>query len=346
MDHQQWSLRFGAGVIACALLLRLGTTGFFGPVTEFLTKPNIASFLIYLETGRIVRFSQSSEILEVFAYESPEPSFALRPEAAAEPSQMLPPVFRAGDGQSVKFKNSAGKKFDAGELITRPLQWELRSEEPTVLVLHTHATESYTKAKGETYKESAAFRTLNENYNMVSVGDHLTQLLEEGGIKVLHDRSLHDYPSYNGSYNNSRKAVKNYCKDYPSVCLVLDLHRDASSDLNNQMRTKATVDGKQSAQIMFVVGTNGTGLRHPNWKENLALALKLQVQMERSAPGICRNINLRSQRFNQDLSPGALIVEVGAAGNSREEALTAIEVLAKAILELAGGTETEEEHDS
>ena len=69
MDHQQWSLRFGASVVICALLLRLTATGFFQPVAEFLAKPNIASFLIYLETGRIVRFSQSSEVLEVFAYE-------------------------------------------------------------------------------------------------------------------------------------------------------------------------------------------------------------------------------------------------------------------------------------
>ena len=340
MDHQQWSLRFGAGVVVCALLLRLTATGFFRPAADFLAKPNIASFLIYLETGRIVRFSQSSEVLEVFAYESATPDFAL--QAVTEPTEETIPVFQAEDADSVKFKNSAGKKFDAGKLITNPLQWDLTVEEPTVLILHTHATESYTKTKGEEYKESAAFRTLDKDYNMVSVGDHLTQLLEAEGIHVVHDRNLHDYPSYNGSYNNARESMEKYLKKYPSICLVLDLHRDASSDLNNQMRTKAKVDGKTSAQLMFVVGTNGLGLKHPNWKENLSLALKLQVQLQRLAPGICRNINLRSQRFNQDESPGALIVEVGAAGNTREEALTAIEVLARAILDLAHGAQTGE----
>ena len=134
------------------------------------------------------------------------------------------------------------------------------------------------------------------------------------------------------------KAMARHLEENPSICLVLDLHRDASGDTKNQMRTKATVDGAASAQIMFVVGTNGTGLKHPNWKENLALALKLQVQMERIASGICRNINLRGQRFNQDKSPGALLVEVGAAGNTREEALRAVEVLAQAILDLSHGT--------
>lgn len=337
MDHQQWSLRFGASVIVCALLLRLAATGFFQPVAEFLAKPNIASFLIYLETGRIVRFSQSSEVLEVFAYESAIPDFALQFMAAQAEKEKPLPVFSAEDGDSVKFKNSAGVKVNARELITRPLQWDLRGEAPTVLILHTHATESYTRSAGEDYEESAAFRTLNEAYNMISVGDYLAALLEAGGIAVLHDRELHDYPSYNGSYTHARKALEGYLEAYPSISLVLDLHRDASGDLNNQMRTKATVNGKSSAQIMFVVGTNASGLKHPNWEENLSLALKMHVLLERQAPGICRNMNLRAQRFNQDETSGALLVEVGAAGNTHAEALTAVEVLAQAIFDLSKG---------
>ena len=343
MDHQQWSLRFGTSVILCALVLRLTATGFFQPVAEFLAKPNIASLLVYLETGRIVRFSPSSEERDVFAYESAVPEFARWTVPATQPEETVPlPVFCAADAEKIKFKNGSGLKYDKGELIEQPLQWDLMAEEPTVLILHTHATESYTKSAGESYEETAAFRTLDEEYNMVSVGDHLTQLLEAGGVTVIHDRELHDYPSYNGSYNHARKAVEQHLEAHPSICLVLDLHRDASGDLKNQMRTKATVNGKASAQIMLVVGTNGTGLKHPNWKENLALALKLQVQMERCAPGICRNLNLRGQRFNQDKSPGALLVEVGAAGNTREEALRAVEVLAQAILDLSHGTGTVE----
>ena len=342
MDHQQWSLRFGTSVIICALLLRLTATGFFQPVAELLAKPNIASLLIYLETGRIVRFSPSSEVLEVFAYESAVPEFALWTVPATEPEEAeTQPVFCAADAEEIKFKNGSGLRYDKGALIEQPLYWDLTAVEPTVLILHTHTTESYTKVKGETYEETAAFRTLDEAYNMVSVGDHLAQLLTDGGVTVIHDRELHDYPSYNGSYNHARKAMERNLKENPSICLVLDLHRDASGDVQNQMRTKATVDGAAAAQIMFVVGTNGTGLKHPDWKENLALALKLQVQMERLAPGICRKLNLRGQRFNQDQSPGALLVEVGAAGNTREEALRAVEVLARAILDLSHGTAAE-----
>ena len=341
MDHQQWSLRFGASVIFCALLLRLGASGIFMPVVEFFAKPNIASFLIYLETGRVVRFSQSSEVLEVFAYESATPDFALT--AVTQPQEEpTAPVFAPTDADAIKFKNSAGKKIDGQKLITQPLTWNLATDEPTVLILHTHATESYTRVSGEKYRESAAFRTLNDKFNMVSVGDYLAQMLEDAGITVIHDRQQHDYPSYNGSYSNARKSITQHLKENPSVCLVLDLHRDASSDLNNQMRTKAVVDGETAAQIMFVVGTNGSGMKHPKWKENLALAMKMQVQMERLASGICRPINLRPQRFNQDMSSGALLVEVGAAGNTRTEALAAVEVLARAIIDLSQGAQIAE----
>ena len=327
MDHQQRSLRVGAWAIFCAVLLRLSAGGFFNPLVEFFSQPKIASFLIYLETGRIVRFSASDEDFPpVFDRESPEPLFALR---EPEPTQ---PSFTAQDAGAIEIRYNCTHRPDLPELITRPLNWDLTAAEPTVLILHTHATESYTISPGEQYKESAAFRTLEERYNMISVGAHLAKLLEEGGITVIHDRTLHDYPSYNGSYSAARKAIDSWLEQYPSISLVLDIHRDASGDNNNQMRTSATVEGRKSAQLMLVVGSN-----HGNWEENLALALKFQVQLERNAPGICRYINLRSQRFNQDKSPGALLVEVGAAGNSHDEALTAVEVLAKGILDLKKG---------
>ena len=333
MDHHQQSLRLGATVIACALLLRLNASGFFAPVAEFLAQPSISSLLIYLETGRIVRFSPSSDALLVFSPESATPDFAADPTEAA-----LLPAFTAEDAASIEIKYSCSARPDVENLLQQPLDWDLHSGAPTVLILHTHATESYTQARGESYKETSAFRTLDESYNMVSIGDHVAKLLEDGGITVIHDRQLHDYPSYNGSYNHARKSVAEILKKYPTIQLVLDLHRDASGDDYNQMRTEATVDGKTSAQLMLVIGTDASGLKHPQWEENLALGLKLHCQLERIAPGICRYVNLRGQRFNQDLSTGALLIEVGAAGNSHEEALIAAEVLAQGILELSKGT--------
>ena len=328
MNLHRQSLRIGTLAILFALVLRLGGSDIVQNVSDFLNEPTISSWIIYLETGRIVRFSPSFPAAEVFSMESHAP----------EMPKLTPlPVFSPEEGDAVTVKSNTDLEPDLQSLITQPLQWDLTGDEPTVLILHTHGTESYTKQSGETYRESSAFRTLDKQYNMISLGDHLTQLLEAGGVKVIHDRQLHDYPSYSGSYAHARKSISAYLKEHPSIRLVLDLHRDASGDDTNQMRTKATVNGKPSAQLMLVVGTNGTGLEHPDWEHNLALGLKLHTQCDRIAPGIMRYVNLRAQRFNQDLSPGALIVEIGAAGNTHAEALTATEILAEAILALAEG---------
>ena len=329
MNLHRQSLRIGSLAILFALLLRLGGSNTLQHVSDFLNEPTISSWIIYLETGRIVRFSPSFPEMEVFSVESHAPDL---------PALTPLPVFSPEEGAAVTVKSNTDLEPDLAALIAQPLSWDLTGEEPTVLILHTHGTESYTKQSGERYKESSAFRTLDKQYNMISLGDHLARLLEAGGVKVIHDRELHDYPSYSGSYSHARKSIAAYLKEHPSIRLVLDLHRDASGDNTNQMRTKATVDGKSSAQLMLVVGTNGTGLKHPDWEKNLALGLKLHTQCERLAPGIMRYVNLRAQRFNQDLSPGALIVEIGAAGNTHDEALTATEVLAQAILSLAEGS--------
>ena len=333
MNHQSRCLRVGTAAICCAIIFKLGLGGIFQPIGDFLARPTRSSWLIYLETGRIVRFSTSSEEISLFAHESAIPIFEEAPEATM-------PAFSSQDMALVTVKNFCAKDPDLEALIRQPLTWDLTVEAPAVLILHTHGTESYTKSPGEQYKESSAYRTLDENYNMVSLGDYLAQALEAAGIGVIHDRSLHDYPSYNGSYSAARKSIASYLKEFPSIQLVLDLHRDASGDNKNQLKTAATVDGVKSAQLMLVVGTNGTGLSHPNWEENLSLALKLYTQLERRAPGICRYISLRAQRFNQDQHPGALIVEIGGAGNSHAEAITATDLLAKAIIDMAKGVET------
>lgn len=322
MDQQGKALRFGVWVILLALLLRLASTGFFRPLVSLLQNPNIQSFLIYIETGRKVRFSQS---LEEFNRESPAPQVETAPL----------PTF-SGENPNVYYACSL--RPDVQALLESPLTWNLQGADPKVLILHTHATESYTK-HGEPYTESAAFRTLDEQYNMLSIGGAVAEILSNHGISVIHDRELHDYPSYDGSYNHAREAICYYLEKYPTIELVLDLHRDASGDLNNQRRSVVEVDGQDCAQLMLVMGSDGSGLSHPNWEENLALGLKLQAVLEQQVPGITRPLTLRGQRFNQDLSSGAVLVEVGTAGNSHGEALLAAQMLAEAVALLAHGTE-------
>lgn len=332
MDHQRNALRFGAAAIALALFLRLGADRLYQQVTNWLSDPTIQSFLIYLETGRNVRFSPSLENLTDPVGESPAPGLFLN-------HKDIPiPRFTAEDASEIELYYGCGLRPDIAPLLTQPLDWDLSGDEPTVLILHTHTTESYTKA-GETYVESSAYRTLDGQYNMTAIGDRVVQELSKLGITAIHDTVLHDYPSYNGSYSHARKSIQSYLEQYPSIRLVLDLHRDASGDLSKQFRPVATVNGEDIAQLMVVMGTNASGLNHPNWEENLALGLKLHAQLERLAPGITRPLCLRSSRFNQDLLPGALLIEVGAAGNTQAEALRAAEILAQTIASLAKGTQ-------
>lgn len=240
---------------------------------------------------------------------------------------------------SLSYGDGCDYRPDLKALLQRPLQWQLRGENPTVLIIHTHGSESYTRQPGESYASSGDYRTLDTDYNMVALGDYLGQLLEEAGIGVIHDRRLHDYPSYNSSYNHSRSAVQEYLRRYPDILMVLDLHRDAVllSD-GSQFAPTVTVAGEQVARLMLVVGSDGSGMEHPLWQENLAMGAKLQALLERQVPGITRPILLRAQRFNHDLSTGAIIVEIGAAGNTLQQAMGAIPYLAEAIIALSNGT--------
>ena len=347
MDQFKRTLRFGATVIACAAIARMGAVGTFSPLGRWFARPETQSFLLYLETGRKVRFSPSWEenanpvaetegMSPVEETESATLAETEAPVLRTEPPAL--PVFSAGDAEQMEMSYSCSLRPDLEALMEKPLSWDLTGPEPKVLILHTHATESYTK-QDEDYKESSSFRTLDEDYNMISVGSHVAQLLQEAGIGVIHDRQLHDYPSYNGSYNHARKSIQSVLKENPSICLVLDLHRDASGDPKKRFRPVTEVEGEDTARIMLVMGTNAAGLTHPDWEENLSLGLKLQAQLERQAPGITRPINLRAQRFNQDLTRGSLLIEMGATGNSHREALRAAEQLAKAIIALSKGTQ-------
>ena len=296
------ALRVGAAAILCALTLRLFASGFPEKLLSWLTSPDTAAFLIYLETGRDVRFSPSQEAFSVDFVESPPP-------AAPQPTE--PPLPSFSDPEKVDLYYACSVSPDIGALMEKPLSWDLTGEKPTVLIIHTHSTESYT-SRGEAYTETSAYRTLDDNYNMLSIGRRVQALLGENGIVAIQDTSLHDYPSYNGSYVDARKSIQKLLKEYPTIQMVLDLHRDASGGAS-QMRTLAQVDGRDSAQL------------------------------ETTCPGITRPLQLRGQRFNEDLSPGALLIEVGAAGNSHDEALTAAGELARAIIALAKGTQPPEE---
>ena len=338
MDSHRKTLRFGASVMVMAALLRLMGSGLPERVLSTLSSPRVLSAVMLLETGRLSPPLPTQPVsTEPPATEPSQPVSTEPTEPIAQQQEEAAVVFAEEDAALVAVNNVCGYETDVAAGLTQALHWDLTGEEPTVLILHSHATESYENT--DAYQASGHYRTRDCAYNMVSIGDRLVQVLEAGGVHAVHDRSLHDDPSYSNSYGVARESISAYLEQYPTISLVLDLHRDAvESDQGSQMAFTTQVDGQDTAKLMLVVGTDASGLSHPHWPENMSLAVKLHAQLERSSPGICRPISFRSQRFNQDMSPGALIVEVGAAGNTHTQALAAAEQLGKAILALATGT--------
>lgn len=317
MKLDEKSLRIGAIALFGAVLIRL--------CVPFLPqKMPLASMLFFLESGRWVEAVEQGVETEGPPPESP----VQLPDAVA--------VFSPQQVESIVWNNPAGFAMNAQELLVRELDWNLLGESPKVLIVHSHTTESYENNEG--YDALPNYRTLDPRYNMLAVGDRLAQRLEEAGIAVVHDRTIHDYPSYNAAYGSSHTAIKSYLEQYPDICLVLDLHRDAYTDSNGkQLGYTANYEGKKVAQVMLVVSAFDGYTQNPKWQENMALALKLQSRLQLTCQGVTRPIQVRSSNYNQSLGPRTLLIEMGAAGNSQPEALGAAEVLAKSIIDLALG---------
>lgn len=251
------------------------------------------------------------------------------PETEAEPTMEVPPL--TVDPAALEMTNSTqGIELELGDYLDRTPALRLSREGPQILILHTHTTEAYTMADGDNYTPSDPARTTDENYNMIRVGEEMKAVFEEMGLEVVHDKTLYDYPGYNGSYARSLKGIQQALERWPTISVVLDVHRDALMDRQgNAIRCAARVAGEDTAQVMLVVGTDDGGLEHPRWQDNLALAARIQGRMLMVDSQFPRPLNLRSQRFNQHMTPGSLLVEVGSSGNTLQEALAGARYFAR-----------------
>ena len=161
------------------------------------------------------------------------------------------------------------------------------------------------------------------------------RVLNEAGIITLHDETLHDSPSYTESYARSAETAKAYLAQYPSIKIILDVHRDALGDETTRIKPLCTLEGQNTAQIMLIAGCdNGGSVSLPRWRENLAFAAAWEAQMEGAFPGLTRPVLCGYRFYNQDLTTGSLLVEVGGHGNTLEEALSSGEYAAQALAAL------------
>ncbi len=236
------------------------------------------------------------------------------------------------DAKKILIRNETTYGINIEEMLKSPLSFTMKKDGAQILILHTHATESYTPEGVTLYSTEKSDRSLSLNENVVKVGEVFKNIFEEKGIKTIHDTTLHDYPNFNGSYNNALKTIEMYKAKNPNIEIVLDIHRDAFIyDDGAKAKFATEINGKKTAQLMFVVGTDAGGLTHPAWRENMKLALKLQESISKKYPNLMRGVNLRKERFNGHTTKGSLIIEVGSSGNTLAEAINGATLGAEAI---------------
>lgn len=287
--------------------------------------------------GDIFRTTISFETL---AESTPAPSvYTPPPEETPSPSpEPEPNIVPTTISGGLSIKNSTSYSLDPAALLSEGCPVRLASDGAQILIIHTHSSEAYSPAGLDRYEASGESRTQDSDYNVIRIGNELSDILTQHGLNVIHDTGVYDYPSYTGSYTRSGEAVEGYLKSNPGISIVIDLHRDALGNSDVTYKTVADESGVCASQVMLLVGSDASGLEHPYWKDNLKLALYLQNAVISKYPSLMRPVQLVSYRYNQHLTHGSLILEVGSSGNTLQEALAAIrlfgETIAPALLEL------------
>lgn len=237
------------------------------------------------------------------------------------------------DAYSQKFKSVKIKNETSYDLSDEDLNYDnLKIDKSNIIIFHTHTCESYTSSEKYDYTPTGNYRTTDLDYSVARVGDELTKYLEKYKFKVIHDKTYHDYPSYTGSYTRSLSTVTKLLKT-TKADIIIDLHRDAIGSYSSYAPT-VKIGEDECAQVMFVMGTDGGKLKHPNWKSNLQFAIKMQEIANNTYPGLFKPIILRNSRYNQYLGKAACIIEVGSTGNTLEQCLNSMKYLSEIFNEL------------
>lgn len=309
-----------------------------------------AAFPIGIGTGRAVTaerdfpfFADMSALSAPSEKKSADEHTVTEPAPTVEPTtekvtddsgaKIIPVELSLSDGSGdILFKNETSYTFDTGTLLSAGYPIEPADSGPAVLIIHTHATESYAEEGATTVTET---RSSDPKENMIAVGKALCEALEENGVDTLHCETMHDAQSYNEAYTLSAGSVKEYLTEYPTLKYIIDVHRDAITVGEGDMaKPVAEKDGTALAQLMLVVGTDEGGADHPGWKTNLCVAVRTQKALTEYHHTLARPINLRSASFNQQLSPGFLLLEVGSCANTLSEAKASAKVFGEVFASL------------
>lgn len=211
------------------------------------------------------------------------------------------------------------------------------TSEPQVLIYHTHTTESYEPYVRDFYDANFNYRTTDETKNVIMVGNEIQKQLESAGIGVIHSTQIHDYPSYNGAYDRSADTIHEILEQYPSIKVVLDIHRDAICTESVAYQPYVEINGKEAAQIMIISGCDDGTMDMPNYMKNFHFASYLQSNIENDNAGLTRPILFDYRHYNQDITTGSLLIEVGSHGNTLDQVCYSGELLGKSIAKALKG---------
>ena len=282
-------------------------------------------------------FSEKQPITDVQSETSTESSDATPVVTEADAvgkavSQFLTP-YKSTGYNNVYIKNKAEVPLDIAAVLSNKPSVSItdKSDEPQVLIIHTHTTESYLAQTRDYYTEHDTTRTTDTSHNVTAAGAAFAKRLNEAGINTLHDTTVHD-STYTGSYSRSAETIKKYLETYPSIKVVVDLHRDSiSAGGNDRVKPVREIDGKNAAQVMLVIGCGQNVSGFENWQENLRFALKYQQTLEVLYPGLARAATFLNSKYNQHLSTGSILLEVGTEVNSVDEAVYGATLAADAL---------------
>ena len=215
------------------------------------------------------------------------------------------------------------------EYLNKKVPITITKNKPTVLIYHTHTTEAYELLEREFYTNSRSTRSANSQENMVRIGEEICKVLEENGYKTIHDKTIYD-EKVSGAYDRSRENISKILKDNPSIQVVLDVHRDSIYQKDgSRIKTVAEINGRKTAQIMIISGCeDGNVTDFPNWKKNLTFALRLQEKLAYDNKNLMRPLMFCSRKYNMDLIPCALSIEIGTDANTIAEAVYSAQLFA------------------
>lgn len=222
----------------------------------------------------------------------------------------------------VREKKSKGLFSQTRSVVTsiwnaRFFQAQVKEKGP-VAIYHTHDDESYDPSDGTSSKKA--------NGGIVDVGDSLSKAFEEEGLPTVHSKASH-YPHDAMAYDRSRRTATQLLKQRPSV--LLDVHRDAVP--REEYATE--IDGKGVTKVQLVVGRE-----NPNFEATNNFAKQIKQVCDKKYPGFIKGIFYGKGKYNQDISPRAMLLEFGTNTNNKNSAIRGTRIFAAAAKDALFGT--------